>query len=106
MISVFQVDVAQGDEAALDDILENNLAEVVNSVVDRFGRLETVHILKGDVEGASNTYIIIAGINGLGFPFERAFKKEAFPASLKVNALAGAYHQVAKWPDMAPDLDR
>ncbi|HVP99164.1 MAG TPA: hypothetical protein VMS87_07930 [Roseiarcus sp.] len=106
MISVFQVDVAEGDEAALDDILENKLADVVSTRVDRFGRLETVHVLKGDVEGASNTYIIIAGISGLGLSFERAFKTEAFPASLKVTALAGAYHQVAKWPDTAPELDR
>jgi hypothetical protein len=106
MISVFQIDVASEDETAFDDLVQNNLAKAINQQTDRFGALQTVHVLKGDVQGSSNTYIAIIGINGLGFSFKRAFNDVGFPASMKVTELGpGAYHQLAKWPDKAPDID-
>ena len=106
MISVFQVDVAPADEAAFDELVENKLAEVVNLEVNRLGVLKTVHVLKGDVQGSSNTYIVVVGIDGLGFSFNRAFKNVGFPASIKVTDLGpGAYHQVGKFPDRAPDIE-
>jgi len=105
MITVFQIEVAPEDEAVFDDLFGNKLAEIVNLRVDRFGALETVHILKGDVQGSTNTYIVIAGINGLGFSFSRAFKDIAFPASMKISDVGGAYHQLSKWPDKAVDIE-
>jgi hypothetical protein len=106
-ISVFQIEVAPEDEAVFDELFVTKLAETVSTRVDRFGVLETVHVLKGDVQGSTNTYVVIAGINGLGFSFARAFKDVGFPASMKVTELGpGAYDQVAKWPDKAPDIDR
>lgn len=106
MISLFQIDVAAEDEAAFDQLMTDKLAQTVNLEVNRLGVLETVHVLKGDVQGSSNTYIAIVGIDGLGFPFDRAFKDMGFPASMKVTDLGpGAYHQLAKFPDTAPDVD-
>lgn len=106
MISIFQIEVASEDEAVFDDLFGTKLGEIVNLRVDRFGVLETVHVLKGDVQGSMNTtYIVIAGINGLPFSFGRAFKDNGFPASMKVTELGpGAYHELAKWPEKAPDI--
>jgi hypothetical protein len=106
MISVFQIEVAPEDEKIFDDLVENKLAEIVDTKVDRFGVLAAVHVLKADVQGSTNTYIVIAGINGLGLSFNRVFNDSGFPASMKVTGLgAGVYHQVAKWPNTAPDID-
>ncbi len=107
MITVFQIEVAHEDETVFDNLFVDRLADIINSKVDRFGKLEAVSVLKGDVQGSTNSYIVIAGINGLGLAFDRAFKDSGFPASMKVTVLGpGAYHQVAKWPNTAPDIDR
>src|SRR5436190_18339946 len=106
MISVFQVDVAPEDEAAFDELLANELTQGVNLEPNRVGVPQTFHVLKGDVQGSSNKYIVIVGISGLGLPFDRVFKDVKFPASMKVTSLApGAFHQVAKFPDKAPAIE-
>jgi hypothetical protein len=106
MISVFQVDVAPGDEPNFDELIANKLAQAVNLEPNRVGVPQTVHVLKGDVQGSSNKYIFIVGISGLGLPFDRVFKDAGFPASMKVTALApGAFHQVTKFPDKAPPIE-
>ena len=104
MISVFQIEVGTEDEAAFDSLFQTKLSGIINAGVDRFGQVKTIQLLKGDAKGSTSTYIVVVGIDGLGMSFGRVFSDAGFPASIKVTALSGAYHQTAKWPDTAPDI--
>jgi hypothetical protein len=104
-ISVFQIEVAPGeDEAIFDELMEKSLPDIVNTQVNRVGLLTVLYVLKGDVEGSTNRYMVIAQTDGLGFPFSRVFKPVSFPASLKVTEL-GSYVQSAIWPNIAARIE-
>lgn len=97
MICLFKVEVELGaDEAAMDLIVQDRLSEIVDPKIDRHGALRSVEVCKGDTEGSTNTYVVIADIDGVGLSFGRVFKDPGFPTSLKVTDL-GAYASIAIW---------
>jgi hypothetical protein len=87
--------VAAGqDEAAFDKTIGTRLHEIINQRLDRFGKVQSVSILKSDVAGSTNKYIVIGLIDGLGMQLVRILDTTNFPQSTKVTEL-GSYVEIA-----------